>query len=209
MAIGSNVLDSNTTGTLNIGIGNATLAGLVDGNANVGIGFEALKNQTTSDSNVGIGRQALNQNISGSSNIAFGAYAGYNETGSGNFYVGNNSYGSLNADRSGSLMWGKMDNTTANQTLQVNARTRFTNEILFTTGSNKQAGTAVLDGGATASITVSNSLVTVNSIILLTKQTNATPAAVSIGAQSAGQFTIFSSTTLDADTVGWFIINNS
>jgi hypothetical protein len=139
MAIGSNTLEDNTTGTLNVAIGNATLASLVDGNANVGIGFEALKNQTTSDNNVGIGRQALNQNISGSGNIAFGAYAGYNETGSGNFYVGNANYGSLNADRSGSLMWGKMDTFNAlDQTLQINASVTIQSGSSFYANGNKQ-----------------------------------------------------------------------
>jgi hypothetical protein len=135
MAIGSNALDSNTTGTLNVAIGNATLAGLVDGSANVGIGFEALKNQITGSNNVGIGSQALNQNISGSGNIAFGAKAGYNETGNNNFYVNNTEYGSINADRSGSLMWGKMDTTTANQTLQINADTTITNDLTIQSGS--------------------------------------------------------------------------
>ena len=130
MAIGSNTLDSNTTGTLNVAIGNATLAGLVDGNANVGIGFEALKNQITGSTNVGIGSQVLNQNISGSGNIAFGAKAGFYETGSNNFYINNTEYGSLNADRSGSLMWGTMSTTTANQTLQINATTRITNDLI-------------------------------------------------------------------------------
>jgi hypothetical protein len=129
MAIGSNTLDSNTTGTLNVAIGNATLAGLVDGTANIGIGFEALKNQTTGSTNVGIGSQVLNQNISGSGNIAFGAKAGYNETGSNNFYINNTEYGSINADRSGSLMWGTMNTTTANQTLQINAATTITDDL--------------------------------------------------------------------------------
>ena len=210
MAIGSNTLDSNTTGTLNVAIGNATLASLVDGSANVGIGFEALKNQTTSNDNVGIGKQTLNQNISGSGNIAIGATAGYNETGSNNFYITNNNFGSINADRSGSLMWGKMDNTTANQTLQINARTRFTNEVLFTTGSNQQAGTAVLDGANPGAVTVSNSLVTANSIIMVSKQTLAHPNGyVAVSAKSAGSFTITSNHNGDTDTVGWFIINNS
>jgi uncharacterized coiled-coil protein SlyX len=139
MAIGSNTLDSNTTGTLNVAIGNATLAGLVDGNANVGIGFEALKNQTTGSYNVGIGSQVLNQNISGSGNIAFGAFAGYNETGSGNFYIGNGNYGSINADRSGSLMWGTMDTFNAsNQTLKINASVTIQSGSSFYANGNKQ-----------------------------------------------------------------------
>ena len=149
MAIGSNTLDSNTTGTLNVAIGNATLAGLVDGSANIGIGFEALKNQTTGSNNVGIGSQVLNQNISGSGNIAFGAKAGYNETGSNNFYINNTEYGSINADRSGSLMWGKMDTTTTNQTLQINASTRITNNLTIQSGSSFFAnGTKQFNVGA-------------------------------------------------------------
>jgi hypothetical protein len=149
MAIGSNTLDSNTTGTLNVAIGNATLAGLVDGRANVGIGFEALKNQITGSNNVGIGNQALNQNISGSGNIAFGAQAGYSETGSGNFYINNTSYGSINADRSGSLMWGTMNTTTTNQTLQINATTRITNDLIVY--GNKQFNVGAFQSNITQS----------------------------------------------------------
>jgi hypothetical protein len=210
MAIGSNTLDSNTTGTLNVAIGNATLAGLVDGSANVGIGFEALKNQTTGSNNVGIGNQALNQNLTGSGNIAFGAKAGFYETGNNNFYINNTEYGSINADRSGSLMWGTMNTNVGDQTLQINARTRFTNEVLFTTGSNQQAGTAVLDGSNPGTVTVSNSLVTANSIIMVSKQTlNHPNGYVAVSAKSAGSFTITSNHNGDTDTVGWFIINNS
>jgi hypothetical protein len=82
--------------------------------------------------------------------------------------------------------------------------------VNFTTGSNKQAGTAVLDGGNPGAVTVSNSLVTANSIILLTKQTlNNTNGYVAVSAKSAGSFTITSNHNGDTDTVGWFIINNS
>jgi hypothetical protein len=139
MAIGSNTLDSNTTGTLNVAIGNATLAGLVDGSANVGIGFEALKNQITGSDNTGIGKQALNQNISGSNNIAIGASAGYNETGSANFYVGIGNRGSIEADRTGSLMWGKMDIfNPLDQTLRINASVTIQSGSSFYANGNKQ-----------------------------------------------------------------------
>jgi hypothetical protein len=206
MAIGSNTLEDNTTGTLNVAIGNATLASLVDGNANIGIGFESLKNQTTGDNNTAIGRQTLNQNISGSGNIALGASAGYNETGSNNFYLTNNNFSSINADRSGSLMWGKMDNTTANQTLQINAKTNVTNELLLTRGSNKQSDIVSVNGSAT----ISNSLVTSNSIILVTTQnglvgTDEYPAVVSN--KGTGTFDI-NHNYAGALDVGYLIINN-
>ena len=80
----------------------------------------------------------------------------------------------------------------------------------FATGSNQQAGTAVLDGANPGTVTVSNSLVTANSIIMLTKQTlNHTNGYVAVSAKSAGSFTITSNHNGDTDTVGWFIINNS
>lgn len=78
--------------------------------------------------------------------------------------------------------------------------------VLFTTGSNQQAGTAVLTAGT---VTVSNSLVTSNSIIMLTKQTFADNHFVGISSKGSGTFTISSSNNSDTDTVGWFIINNS
>jgi hypothetical protein len=82
--------------------------------------------------------------------------------------------------------------------------------VNFATGSNKQAGTATLDGANPGTVTVSNSLVTANSIILLTKQTLAhTNGYVAVSAKSAGSFTITSNHNGDTDTVGWMIINNS
>jgi hypothetical protein len=83
-------------------------------------------------------------------------------------------------------------------------------QLTLPTGSNQQAGTAVLDGANPGEVIVSNSLVTANSIILLTKQTlNHTNGYVSVSAKSAGSFTITSNHNGDTDTVGWFIINNS
>ena len=212
MAIGSNTLDSNTTGTLNVAIGNATLAGLIDGSANVGIGFEALKNQITGSDNTGIGKQALNQNISGSSNIAIGASAGYNETGSANFYVGIGNRGSIDADRSGSLMWGKMDAFTAtNQTLQINAQTNITNglsvqgDVKFNKGSNKTCDIVTVN----ASATISNSLVTANSIILVTcqdRQNQADEYPPVVGNKTTGAFDIFTNVATNME-VAYLIIN--
>ena len=109
-------------------------------------------------------------------------------------------------------------NTFIEGTLNVSGSTSFTGSVKVAstfqlnlpTGSNQQAGTAVLDGANPGTVTVSNSLVTANSIILLTKQTlNHTNGYVAVSAKSAGSFTITSNHNGDADTVGWFIINNS
>ena len=82
-------------------------------------------------------------------------------------------------------------------------------QLQLPTGSNQQAGTAVLDGGNPGTVTVSNSLVTANSIIMVSKQTLTNAHMVAVSSKGAGTFTITSNGNGDADTVGWFIINNS
>ena len=83
-------------------------------------------------------------------------------------------------------------------------------QLTLPTGSNQQAGTAVLNGGNPGTVTVSNSLVTANSIIMVSKQTLAqTNGYVAVSSKGAGTFTITSNHNGDDDTVGWFIINNS
>jgi fibronectin-binding autotransporter adhesin len=85
-----------------------------------------------------------------------------------------------------------------------------THQVRFATGSNQQAGTAVLDGGNPGTVTVSNSLVTANSIIMVSKQTLAhSNGYVAVSAKGSGTFTITSNHNGDTDTVGWFVINNS
>jgi len=95
--------------------------------------------------------------------------------------------------------------------LTISGSLSMTGSVNFTTGSNKQAGTAVLDGANPGTVTVSNSLVTTNSIIMVSKQTNNHPNAgpVVISSKGSGTFTITSNHNGDTDTVGWFIINNS
>jgi len=53
---------------------------------------------------------------------AIGAIAGFGETTSNNLYITPLFYGTLDASRSGSLIYGKFDSTTANQKLQVNGQ---------------------------------------------------------------------------------------
>ena len=95
--------------------------------------------------------------------------------------------------------------------LDIYKPTNFKAPTTFTTGSNNQSGTATLNGGNPGTVTVSNSLVTANSIILLTRQdnnnANAGPAIIS--AKSAGTFTITTNHNGDTGVIGWFIINNS
>jgi hypothetical protein len=109
---------------------------------------------------------------------------------------------------SGSLLVSGSSTLIGNQT--ISGSLRMSGSVNFATGSNKQAGTATLDGGNPGTVTVSNSLVTANSIIMVSKQTlNHTNGYVAVSAKSAGSFTITSNHNGDTDTVGWFIINNS
>jgi hypothetical protein len=84
-----------------------------------------------------------------------------------------------------------------------------THQVLFATGNNQQAGTAILNGRNPGKVTVANSLVDENSIIILTKQTLTNSYVVAISEKKRGTFTITSNGNGDMDTVGWFIINNS
>lgn len=84
------------------------------------------------------------------------------------------------------------------------------NQLKLPSGSsNQQTGLATLNGSTPASVVVSNTNVTANSIIILTKQTNATPAAVSISSKGSGTFTIASTGVADTDIVAFMIINPS
>lgn len=79
--------------------------------------------------------------------------------------------------------------------------------LMINGGANEQCGTAVLVGGT---VTVNNTKVSANSIIIITVQalgTVAVPSGYSISARVAGtSFTILASAPTDTSTVGWFII---
>ena len=86
-----------------------------------------------------------------------------------------------------------------------------TGDIKFASGSNKTMGTFVLDGGNPSTATISNSLVTANSLIFLTKQTNTNSGngTVSVTSKGTGTFSVTSNHNGDTDTVAYLIINPS
>jgi hypothetical protein len=84
------------------------------------------------------------------------------------------------------------------------------NQLYLPSGSNKQTGIATLDGGNPGTVTVSNSNVTANSIILITKQTLAhSNGYVAVSSKGSGTFTITSNHNGDNDVVAFMIINAS
>jgi hypothetical protein len=220
-SIGTDSLRNNTLGGSNVAIGDAASYQNTTGSNNISIGKNTLFSNTTGVDNVAIGAGALNNNVSGSGNIAIGRSAGSEETGDNNLYISNQSYGGVDSARSGSLMWGKMDGTAANQTLQINAATNIRNSlvvsgslsvsgnVLFASGSNKTIGTVALDGANPGSATISNSLVTTSSLIFLTKQTfvHTNSRGVAVVSKGSGTFTISSGHNGDDDVVAYQIIN--
>jgi hypothetical protein len=84
-------------------------------------------------------------------------------------------------------------------------------QLKLGSGSNQQTGLATLDGANPGTVTVSNSLVTANSIIMLTKQTNNHPNAgpVVVSSKGSGTFTITANHNGDTDVVAFMIINPS
>jgi hypothetical protein len=135
IAVGVNSLKSNTTGQNNIAIGREALFNNTTGGSNIVFGADGMRNNTTGGQNIAL--RGLGRNVSGSYNI--GLLGGNYETGDRNFYVNltpDNDFGSLNADRSGSLMWGVGNTVTSGQTLQINASTTVTNNLTVVSGSN-------------------------------------------------------------------------
>jgi hypothetical protein len=161
-AIGVNALNKNTTGGNNFALGSSAMFENTTGNQNVAIGVGALYSNTTGMKNVAIGNDAGIQ-ASGSQNIFIGASAGQNITGSNNTIIGSftgtagsplndniilaDGAGNARAQYSGSA-WSLQDGIKLNK------------------GSNKTTDIVTVNG----SLTVSNSLVTIDSIILVTTQ---------------------------------------
>ena len=84
------------------------------------------------------------------------------------------------------------------------------NQLYLPSGSNKQTGLATLNGGNPGTVTISNTNVTANSIIMLTKQTLAHPNGyVAISSKGSNTFTITSNHNGDTDVVAFMIINPS
>lgn len=102
--IGSNALNSLTTGASNTGIGNRVANAITTGSSNVAAGFNAMNNTTTGSNNVSIGVSSLAANIGGSSNIAIGTSAAATMTGGiGNIAIGNSAGNSWNSGETSNI----------------------------------------------------------------------------------------------------------
>lgn len=82
-----------------------------------------------------------------------------------------------------------------------------TGGINYASGSNTTVGTVALNNGNPSTASISNSLVTANSLIFLTKQTLTNAHSVAVSSKGSGTFTITSSGNGDSDIVAYQIIN--
>ena len=88
-AVGSNALDSNTTGSFNTAVGQASLAANTTGSENTAVGEAALQSNTSGLQNTAVGQASLAANTTGSYNTAVGESAlRDNTTGASNTAVG-------------------------------------------------------------------------------------------------------------------------
>jgi len=217
---GSNWLYRNTD-TYNTVVGN--VAGVDNGffaGSEKNMVFNGFFTPFATGSNNVIIQGAGDDFISGSNNIFIGSHANQ-AGGSNNVLIGGTSYSSGSIFDSkfelGTLATSRIFHKQGTDPLQIGDDTQVTGslrvsgDILFSSGSNTTMGTFVLDGGNPGVATVSNSLVTANSLIFLTKQTNGNSGngTVSVTSKGTGTFNVTSDHNGDADTVAYLIINPS
>jgi hypothetical protein len=162
LAIGGGSLTTNVGGSGNVGIGNSTLLSLNGGNSNIAIGQAAGQGITTGNVNTAIGSFSLSNGGSAQGNVAIGTSTMQYASGSDNVVIGPNAGAYLtgskqlvfdNQDRSsngyqnGSIIYGKMDSTVSNQTLQINAATDIRNNLVVS-GSLSVGGNLQFNVGA-------------------------------------------------------------
>jgi hypothetical protein len=144
--IGYQVARANTTGYANVMIGYRSGYANTTSYFNVFIGYRSGYANTSGRRHLFLGAYAGYSNTTGNNTVALGYRAGYSQTTvSGGIYIGynagyyetaanrlyiTNQQGSNESDgRSKAIIYGVMDATTANQTLNINAKLTLTNDL--------------------------------------------------------------------------------
>ena len=91
-AFGFEALKNNTSGDYNTAIGYQSLLNNTIGWENIAVGNNSLLYNNSGEYNTAIGIESLASNVSGNRNTAIGYYAGINNKGSNNIYIGNQTY---------------------------------------------------------------------------------------------------------------------
>jgi hypothetical protein len=218
--MGIGALYNNTIGYLNVAIGNDAMISCGTASfQNVAIGSNALKT-AIGNNNFGLGASAL-ENNTGNANIALGQEAGKFHSGSSNVLLGQRAGQYLTG--SGNTIIGGFESTAGtvlNNNIILadgvgNARARYSGSAWsFDGGLNLEQGADKPSGVVTTSpggATVTNSLVTPNSIILVTTQNQQDLAGTiypcTVGSVSTGSFDIAHAYGGFGLKVGYLIIN--
>lgn len=219
IAIGQGAMRFASGSSQNVAIGNNALL-ITTGSKNFAMGSEALSSNTTGQSNIAIGTSALTKNTTGDLSTAIGDSAGFNASGSQNTFIGQ--YSGYNITGSNNTILGSYQSTAGtilNNNIvladgQGNVQAQYSGsawslqgEIKLNKGSNKPADIVSTDSSGT--VTVYNSLVTSNSIILVTVQDRQSVSSVYpavVGNKTAGEFTIYTNVA-SPNQVAYLIIN--
>jgi hypothetical protein len=217
VAIGNDSLQY-TTGSQNVGVGAGTLAFNTTGFNNVAIGQTALNQNRTGNSNFAMGNASLFDNTEGNAIIAIGSESGQNSSGSSNTFIGHRA-GKFITGSANTIIGGfeSTSGTVLNNNIILadgvgNVRAQYSGsawslqgEIKLNKGSNKPADIVTVNGSAT----ISNSLVTADSIILVTcqdRQNQADEYPPVVGNKTTGAFDIFTNVATNMQ-VAYLIIN--
>jgi hypothetical protein len=192
-------LGNNTTGQLNIGIGENSLFNNTTGSNNIAIGATSSTTNTTGSSNIGIGSSANRLNVTGSSNIAIGVGTLYSNTVNFNIAIGSlalytNTTGTQN------IAIGH-NSQTLNSTGNNNTSLGYLSLSANTTGGSNTA----IGNGALQSNTTGGNNVAIGNVALSTNTTSSGNTAIggSSLAISTGSFnTAVGLSTLSSNTTG-------
>ena len=130
-AVGTSVLNANTTGSANTAIGGTALSANTTGANNVAVGYNSASANTTGTDNVAVGYNSLSTNLVGSNNTAIGRRALFTTTASDNTAVG---YYALTYTTTGTANTAVgrdalQANTTANDNVAVGYQAAYTNTV--------------------------------------------------------------------------------
>lgn len=216
-AFGQNALQQDTSGANNEAFGTSALKFLTTGSDNAGFGASALQTNTTGSKNIGVGTQALfDLNIVANDGSGNNTAIGYNTgrgivTGINNTVLGANVTG-LGAALSNNVILADGSGVIRLQFDNLGVGT-FSGDLIFpagkvikiTSGANQRAGNLTLVGGT---VTVANTTVTANTIVILTRKTagGALGATTTYTVSAGVSFTVTSVSGTDTSTFSYLLI---
>jgi hypothetical protein len=221
-AIGNSALQSSTSGS-NTAVGSKTLRALAGGAYNTAIGEDALVWMTSGFYNSAVGHQALVNN-QGNGNVGVGTYAmsavttGINNTGIG-FLANVTSGGTINSTAIGYLSLATennqvvLGNDAVTEVLtfgNINAPSATLSALSVSTSpGDKYAGVVTTNDASADNIeTISNSLLTANSMVVVTLNTELGTTYIINAVPGAGTMDVkFSTNVADGSKLTYMIIN--